>query len=664
MLAETAAFIPTGNTVSVTADKKANFEGEYTKTGLIAQTPPTIEGVATLVFSNGTNNSNFPGTKTSSSDWKHLRIYVNNTMTIKPASGIMITGVTINYISGNVKTFTANVGTYAFSGTVGTWTPATGTAGTEQDLVLTSSGTSRINNIIVTYEKSSSDKKAADLKFTPDVVNFILGDAFTKPTLTKATTAAVTYSSDAPTVAAVDATTGDVEIKGAGKAVITAAAASNDEFYAGSASYTINVTAPLKTMERASQVVDGGKYVFYFEGHGASTLINTTNNYGYMMCEEVTIADGKFQTEETNLITINKVEGKGYTMTDTKGRFLGMDASHATSFNLYATADASGSNCYWDITFDGPNAKFANTGREGYFIGGKVYGSDGYEAVTTNLTSDPLPQLWQVEGTAEVAKDPIITTDINSLYFASIKGGEAIVKTVKVTTENYTGNIAVESDNTSITVAKSSYTLAEAAEGIEITFNGTETSGDYTAVITFSAGSLTAEVECVGFTSSATGAQDDPFTVSDVVGLKSTYKGPYYVTGKISAKCAANAKDGVLQTTETVAASNIVLEGENNDIIAVQLPSNSEVRKTLNIVDNEDNVGKTIVIKGSLEDYFEAPGVKNPQYVSGLQGIEDVEFDENAPAVYYNLQGVRVENPTEGLYIRVQNGRSTKELVK
>lgn len=32
----------------------------------------------------------------------------------------------------------------------------------------------------------------------------------------------------------------------------------------------------------------------------------------------------------------------------------------------------------------------------------------------------------------------------------------------------------------------------------------------------------------------------------------------------------------------------------------------------------------------------------------------------SAPATYYNLQGIAVENPTSGLYIRVQGGKSTK----
>lgn len=47
-------------------------------------------------------------------------------------------------------------------------------------------------------------------------------------------------------------------------------------------------------------------------------------------------------------------------------------------------------------------------------------------------------------------------------------------------------------------------------------------------------------------------------------------------------------------------------------------------------------------------------------------GIADVVVDnnENAPVEYFNLQGVRVENPAAGLYIRRQGNKSTKVLVK
>lgn len=44
--------------------------------------------------------------------------------------------------------------------------------------------------------------------------------------------------------------------------------------------------------------------------------------------------------------------------------------------------------------------------------------------------------------------------------------------------------------------------------------------------------------------------------------------------------------------------------------------------------------------------------------------IETVAIDENAPVEYYNLNGVRVANPANGLFIKVQGGKATKVLVK
>ena len=48
----------------------------------------------------------------------------------------------------------------------------------------------------------------------------------------------------------------------------------------------------------------------------------------------------------------------------------------------------------------------------------------------------------------------------------------------------------------------------------------------------------------------------------------------------------------------------------------------------------------------------------------GNVGIDDVNADRDAPVEYYNLQGMRVDNPADGLYIRRQGNTATKVLVK
>lgn len=49
---------------------------------------------------------------------------------------------------------------------------------------------------------------------------------------------------------------------------------------------------------------------------------------------------------------------------------------------------------------------------------------------------------------------------------------------------------------------------------------------------------------------------------------------------------------------------------------------------------------------------------------SGVDGIEADIVDENAPVEYYNLQGVRVANPKDGIYIKRQGNKATKIYVK
>lgn len=103
-------------------------------------------------------------------------------------------------------------------------------------------GTVQIKTITITYEGGAADNREnAGLAFSDENVIAYLGEEFTAPTLTKATTAAVTYSSDKETVATVDPATGVVTLVGEGTARITAKAEANDDFRAGSASYLLTV---------------------------------------------------------------------------------------------------------------------------------------------------------------------------------------------------------------------------------------------------------------------------------------------------------------------------------------------------------------------------------------------------------------------------------------
>ncbi len=264
-----------------------------------------------------------------------------------------------------------------------------------------------------------------------------------------------------------------------------------------------------------------------------------------------------------------------------------------------------------------------------------------------------------------VTNEASISIDDKLLSFATGLNGEQTLS-FKVNCSNITDAITVTSSNPAFTPVKASVTADEAAEGIEILFKGTSTE-ILEGSVTVSANGTSAEIDVEGFAVAHAGTESDPLTVSDVLAMNNANDGTFYIKGTVGEFCAANAKDGMV--TEVADASknvktNIILK-EGDKMIGVALPV-GETRDMLNIVDNPSVAGKTIVISGSLEAYFSAPGVKNAVYVSGLDesGIDNITTDSNAPAEYYNLQGVRVANPEAGLYIRRQGNNVTKVYVK
>ena len=66
-------------------------------------------------------------------------------------------------------------------------------------------------------------------------------------------------------------------------------------------------------------------------------------------------------------------------------------------------------------------------------------------------------------------------------------------------------------------------------------------------------------------------------------------------------------------------------------------------------------------MKCNIEKYFSIAGLKGTsEYILGTSGIEEVGVDANVPVEYYNLQGVKVANPENGIFIKKQGGRTCK----
>ena len=74
----------------------------------------------------------------------------------------------------------------------------------------------------------------------------------------------------------------------------------------------------------------------------------------------------------------------------------------------------------------------------------------------------------------------------------------------------------------------------------------------------------------------------------------------------------------------------------------------------------------TIIVPDAAFDAFKANAkwAKFNLVKASEAGVENIEIDNNAPAVYYNLQGVKVANPENGVFIKVQGNKASKVLVK
>lgn len=145
-----------------------------------------------------------------------------------------------------------------------------------------------------------------------------------------------------------------------------------------------------------------------------------------------------------------------------------------------------------------------------------------------------------------------------------------------------------------------------------------------------------------------------PYTPADVQYFSGKVEGKAWVKGEISGYYN-NSK--YFAGTEGAVASNLALSaGDIN--VPVALPSGSQVRTDLNLLDNATNLDKTVWVYGTIEKYFGVPGVKNVTDYSwnGKGTLTGIDSLEAAPAntkadVIYSIDGRRLAAPAKGFNI-------------
>ena len=109
------------------------------------------------------------------------------------------------------------------------------------------------------------------------------------------------------------------------------------------------------------------------------------------------------------------------------------------------------------------------------------------------------------------------------------------------------------------------------------------------------------------------GTKENPYTIQDAQKISSTRN--VWIKGNIVGFYSGSNYTSFVPGKENASASNIALaaapaETDAAKTVPVQL-STAAVREALNLKDNPSLLGKSVLIKGDVEPYFGAPGLKN-----------------------------------------------------
>ena len=491
---------------------------------------------------------------------KDLRIYAKGTLTIAAPEGVTLEALSFNISTAGKKrltTITASEGTMTqpdnksyvtdWAGSTNSVTFTVGdkaTLGTDGEK---KAGQLDFDKVTITYSEAASDKEHAGLQFSETSCTAVLGQAFTAPELTKATNAAVTFSSSNTDVATVDATSGTVTLVGAGTTTIKAEAPENDTYTAGSAQYTLTVVKGYNTLAE------------YLAACG------NKNDEGYI------------------------------------------------NFPLTVT----------------------------YVIGGNTYVID--EAGTAGLifkydlgyeVGNIIPAGWTAQ-----------TDNFNGLI--ELKP----VSTMPASTENsgvtYNEVTSIDKSMVNEVVVLKNVTFAAETPDTKTNFSGTTPDGtEYTFRNNFT------------IASTAAGIYDVKVAVANFKGALQLYPLEYQQAVSDVPVISGTDLNDENQFASTSTVTITAAEGAT-----IYYRTNTEADFQVYNAPFTINATTSIYAYAVEEGKQQSREVSVTYYYNPSLGIDGIEV-ENGAAEYYNMQGVRVANPENGMYIRVQNGKAQKVIIK
>lgn len=469
---------------------------------------------------------------------------------------------------------------------------------------------------------------APEVSFPEKVYTVNLGETFDAPKVTTNSTGAVTYTSSDEAVAMVDAATGAVELKGEGNTTITATvAAVEGSFKEGTASYQLTVVDPNATSGEVT--ID-----FTKQGYTNGAEVPTVTEKGVT----ATFADGG-----------NSIAPKYYTT--------------GTAVRMYS------------------NNSMTISVAEDYHITEIIVSGTDKSNPVTNLTTNLATYssgTW-TPGTGVVA---------NSVVFTNTSTGQARIQSVIVKYEKNgeVPPVKVEAPTFSVAagwvVEGTQVELSCATEGAHIYYTTndeepTAESAPYVDAIVIDAdmtvkaiainGEDKSDVSTAEYKIYPANSEKTPLTVAQAdalitAGFVNSIE--VYLTGTVTEVTEISEK---FKNATYVISDGAVSTADETSVATIKV-FRGKLLGDATYIQDDLKVGDVVVLKGKLQDYNGENQVSQGSQALTINGsttaVENIVADDNTPAKYYNLQGVEVAKPEQGLYIRVQGKTATKIYVK
>ncbi len=636
----------------------------------------TVDENITLLFDKGTNSNTCKYYNTGTG----IRVYGGGTMTVQGVSGVTISSVTMTTQSSNA----VNTASTVSAGTLTRGTTSSEISNVNaESVVFTQGGSSghvRIQSVTVEYSigaatqanvpvitpnggEITADTEISIACATEGASIYYTIDG-TEPSTSSTLYEAPFKLSASATVKAI-ATASGLEQSSVAEATFTFPFANIGEFIDAASSSAATIAGPVTV------VAQSGSYLFLQDETGRIVAYGSLNNT-YNNGDQLSNIKGTYSPYNGLPELMVDASSFGAATAGTPVEPEEITIEEVAIDNLLAYVKLTG------VTIPESSSKSYNISDETGSM--TMYNSAGITIPTgENMTVigfiscfNTTVQILPVEITSasglEVVEAPVISPD-----------GGAIAATQEITITCATEGASIyytvdgTEPSTSSTLYEGAFTLAQECTVKAVAYaEGMEASAVTEAAFTFLSDDV--KVATFDFTAPATlnPAQETPasgaeISVNDVV---FTAAGITLVATQNSASNACRLWGATAGSElRTYKPSTITISGTEVNITSIEF-AGSKASASQMTADSGEFTGKVWTASDSVSSVvFTATGTTNIQTITvnfeaKTDGVESVVIDSNAPAVFYNLQGVKVDEPQGGIFIKVQGEKASKVYVK